>query len=344
MRVLSIGMPDPLCRHAEALLGKGDEAGARTWLQRAREMDLEETREGPPLDRPVTRWFDPTSEDRSELLLLAIACQQMDLLGDDALEKLGRLAAERPEDDRRKALLARAELAIGDAARALEIARELYRRNPDSETAATALLLALQENGRAAEAINIAQAHLERQPRQLDVRRVLSELRTRAGDFEGAAREGEELLGLARSNALDLNNAAWRRMVAGQLDEKTLSLAQRAVEGTGRLEASTLNTLGTVYAEMGRPSEARAVVLEAMDLAESAEPEPSDWYIVGRLLESFGLIGDAREAYRKAVVVPSPSASKPRRSAGREAPDLPGTPSWLATRRLRALQEATAGR
>ncbi len=344
LRVLSIGIPDPLCRHAETLLGKGDVAGARTWLQRAREMDLEESREGPPLDRPVTRWFDPASEDPSELLLSAIACQQVELLGDDALEKLDRLAAERPEDDRRKALLVKAEFAMGDAARALEIARDLYRRNPDSETAATALLLALQENGHSAEAIRTAQAQLEKWPRQLDVRRVLSELRARAGDFEGAAREGEELLGLPRSNALDLNNAAWHRMVAGQLDEKTLSLAQRAVEGTGRLEATTLNTLGTVYAEMGRPSEARAVVLEAMDLAESAEPDPSDWYIVGRLLESFGLISDAREAYGKALVVPSSDASKPRRRAEREARDLPGSPSWLATRRLAALGEAPAGR
>jgi len=344
LRVLSIGIPDPLCRHAESLIAKGDLPGARNWLRRALEMEPEESREGPPLDRPVTRWFDASSEDASEVLLAAFACQQPNLFDDGALASLRRLAAERPEDDRRSALLARAELEAGDVARALPAARALHERNPESETAAALLLLSLQENGLRDDAIGTAQAHLERKPSQIDVRRILSGLRARAGDFDGAAREGEELLGLPRSNAIDVNNAAWHRMVAGRLDERTLSLAQSAVDGTGRMEASTLNTLGTVYAEMGRASEARAVVLEAMDRTESAEPDPSDWYIVGRLLEGFGLISDAREAYRKALVVPSPGASKPRRRAERDARDLPGSPPWLATRRLAAMGEAPTGR
>ncbi len=343
LRVLSVGIPDPLCRQAEFLLGRGDLAGARSWLQRALEMEPEESREGPPLDRPVTRWFDATSEDSAELALSAFACQQMSPLGKDALEKLGRLAAERPEDDRRSALLAKAELATGDAARVLELARALHRKNPDSETAATLLLLALRANELSPEAIRTAREQLDRKPQQLDVRRVLSELRARAGDFDGAAREAEELLSLPRTNAIDLNNAAWYRMVAGRLDEKTLSLAQRAVDGTAGLDASTLNTLGTVYAEVGRPAEARAVVNKAMDLAESGEPDPSDWYIVGRLLESFGLVGDAREAYRKALAVKPSSTSKQRRIGDREGKDVPGSPAWLATRRLGSLGEAPGG-
>lgn len=337
LRVLSIGIPDPLCRHAESLAAKGDLPGARVWLQRALEMEPEESREGPSLDRPVNRWFDASSEDAAEVLLSAFACQQMNLLGDDAIASLRRLAAERPEDDRRSALLAKAELEAGDPARALQTARALYQKNPESETAATLLLIALKEKGLRDEAIRTAQAQLERRPRQIDVRRVLAELRAGGGDFEGAAREGEELLGLPRSNAIDVNNAAWHRMVAGRLDERTLSLAQRAVDGTGRLEASTLNTLGTVYAEMGRAAEARAVVLEAMDRAESAEPDPSDWYVVGRILEGFGLTVDAREAYRKTMAVKSPEARKKGRTAEDNGKERPGSPAWLAARRLGGL-------
>jgi len=307
-------------------------------------MEPEEAREGPPLDRLVTRWFDAENEDASEVLLAACACQQQDLLDDGTLAKLRRLAAEQPEDDRRSALLARAELEAGDAARALPAARALYQRNPESETAATLLLLSLLQNGLRDEAIRTAQAHLERKPQQIEVRRILSELRARAGDFEGAAREGEELLGLPRSNAMDVNNAAWHRMVAGRLDERTLSLAQQAVDGTGRMEASTLNTLGTVYAEMGRAAEARAVVLEAMDRAESAEPDPSDWYIVGRLLESFGLTVDARQAYEKTIAVkPGNRPAKGLRARLEGTADL-GSPAWLAARRLGALAEVNAGR
>ncbi len=344
LRVLSIGIPDPLCRHAESLHAKGDLPGARSWLRRALEMEPEEAREGPPLDRLVTRWFDAENEDASEVLLAACACQQQDLLDDGTLAKLRRLAAEQPEDDRRSALLARAELEAGDAARALPAARALYQRNPESETAATLLLLSLLQNGLRDEAIRTAQAHLERKPQQIEVRRILSELRARAGDFEGAAREGEELLGLPRSNAMDVNNAAWHRMVAGRLDERTLSLAQQAVDGTGRMEASTLNTLGTVYAEMGRAAEARAVVLEAMDRAESAEPDPSDWYIVGRLLESFGLTVDARQAYEKTIAVkPGNRPAKGLRARLEGTADL-GSPAWLAARRLGALAEVNAGR
>lgn len=344
LRVLSSGVPDPLCRHAESQLAKGDRPGARSWLQRALEMEPEESREGPPLDRTVTRWFDAASEDAAELLLAAFACQQPSLLDEGALAKLRSLAAERPEDDRRSALLARAELEVGAAARALPAARALHQRNPESETAATILLLALQENGLRDEAIRTALAQLERKPLQIDVRRILSGLRARAGDFEGAARDGEELLGLPRSNAIDVNNAAWHRMVAGRLDERTLSLAQRAVDGTGRMEASTLNTLGTVYAEMGRAAEARAVVLEAMDRAESAEPDPSDWYIVGRLLEGFGLTVDARQAYEKTIAVKPGNRPKKGLQARLEGTADPGSPAWLAARRLVRLDSAAGDR
>ena len=344
LRVLSIGIADPLCRHAETLVAQGDLPGARSWLRRALEMEPEGSREGPPLDRLATRWFDPASEDASEVILAAFACQQPNLFDDRALATLRRLAAERPEDDRRSALLVRAELEAGDAARALPAARELHRRSPESETAATLLLLTLQVNGLREEAILAAQAHLERKPQQIDVRRILSGLRARAGDFEGAAREGEELLGLPRSNAIDVNNAAWHRMAAGRLDERTLSLAQSAVDGTGRMEASTLNTLGTVYAEMGRASEARAVVLEAMDRTESAEPDPSDWYIVGRLLESFGLTVDARDAYKKTIAVKPANRTKKGLSARLEGGSDPGSPAWLAARRLAGLDSAAGGR
>ncbi len=337
LRVLSVGIPDPLCRHAESLIAKGDLPAARSWIQRALEMEPEESREGPPLDRPVTRWFDPTSEDASEVLLAALACQQTNLLDEGAVAKLRRLAAERPEDDRRSALLAKAELGAGNAAGALQAARALHQGNPESETAVALLLLALQEKGLRDEAIRTAQAQVERKPQQIDVRRVLAELRARGGDFEGAAREEEELLGLPRSNAIDVNNAAWYRMVAGRLDERTLSLAQQAVDGTGRLEASSLNTLGTVYAEMGRAAEARAVVLEAMDRAESAEPDPSDWYVVGRLLEGFGLTVDAREAYRRTMTVEPAGPQHRGRKAEREGKERAGSPAWLAARRLAEL-------
>src|SRR5207237_9804113 len=85
---------------------------------------------------------------------------------------------------------------------------------------------------------------------------------------------------------------AWAARLEGTVTEATLQDAQKATTNDrGRTDAS-LHTLATVYAEMGKPVEARDVLLQTFRARVTPEPEPHDWYVLGRIAEEYG----AREA------------------------------------------------
>ena len=88
-----------------------------------------------------------------------------------------------------------------------------------------------------------------------------------------------------------------------------------------------LHTLGCLYAEVGKTSEAHNVFIQAMDLAGFAEPNGEFWYGFGRMAEQFGEYDLAKTDYGK---VP-----KPKRAA-----DIPSSSYLLAQRRLSVMHDA----
>jgi len=122
------------------------------------------------------------------------------------------------------------------------------------------------------------------------------------------------------------NAALWS--VNGDVDEETLETAQEAVARENYQSASSLHTLAAVYAGLGRSADAREVILQAMALDGYDEPRSEDWFIWGRIAESYGVDDAAAEAYRK--------VERPENEA-----DV-ATSTWRAAqRRLKALAETS---
>ena len=77
-----------------------------------------------------------------------------------------------------------------------------------------------------------------------------------------------------------------------------------------------LHTLAALYAENGKSVEARQALLKAMDRHGSDDPGSSDWYVLGRIAENYGVRDAALAAYKRV-----------------EKGDLTGTSTWELTQK-----------
>lgn len=307
--------PDGLLRLALERAAKGDAEGARRWLDRAREAETGTVRDDHPLWGPLLPRFWPVEgAGVAESRRAAIASLADSRLGAAELSELRAAWKERPGDRALTVALARALAALARPPRGkpheprpelwkelLETLDGVRRAEPDVEDWTALSIEALSRLSRYDEARRLGEEHLQRKPSHVTVKGFLAQAVLRQGDFEKALALSEEIVAAPQATALDYNNAAWFRMVAGRADERTLGLALKAVEGTRRRNLPALNTLAAVYAELARADEARALVLEGMEISQADDPTAPDWYVVGRLLEGFGLVEDALAAYAEAV-------------------------------------------
>ena len=143
----------------------------------------------------------------------------------------------------------------------------------------------------------MAEAALERRPESPGALRFLSELRRRAADVEASMALLEKLVASGRGTSFDHNNLVWCSLFMDPIPEQALDHARRAV-GAGSSEAA-LHTLAVVHAELGQTGEALEIFRKLLDSRGQADPEPHDWYIMGRLAEHYGEPELARDMYAR---------------------------------------------
>src|SRR5512134_294710 len=128
--------------------------------------------------------------------------------------------------------------------------------------------------------------------------RELAELAAAGGQYDEAERFYAKVAGLGRSNPGDLNNRAWNAVFRGAVDDTAVEWARQAAQRSG---AAALHTLATVYAEKGRATEAMQVLAKSVSATLADEPQPADWYVVGRLAEQCGMPDTARQGYTRSA-------------------------------------------
>ena len=214
-------------------------------------------------------------------------------------------------------------LALEDWESALRLARYLMAREADLPVLRTLPHTSLVALGRLDEAAALREKLAQSEPpieEDLQLRMRSVEL-SASGDL-AALLEVDEQLHRQLGEDSWLNEMAWNRLLLGTVDERTLELAR---QGSRDQASSTLHTLASVLAELERPQEARGTLLRSMEVRGRADPEPHDWYVIGRIAEHYGATVAARRAYLRAESTPSVFA--PRSSA------------WeLARRRLEGLE------
>jgi Flp pilus assembly protein TadD len=275
---------------------------ARQWLDWVHENLPRRPADDPLWTHPLLiLWRPGETSDADDLRQAAAALVVSELDNEEArnIVEAGRATAE---GDRRAAfdsvIVASAEHE-GDRALTLRSARALVEHYPDSDMAFAALIKALSRSEKWEEAETLLDERLEARPRDPAALRLAADLAMKRDRHEEARRHLRTLVDTGKAIPGDYNNLAWMEVVLGQVTEETLIQAQQAVMAGGSGSAASLHTLATVYAELDRPDEARDVLLKVVDSRIDDVVEPHDWYVLGRMAESYELPQVAAEAYAK---------------------------------------------
>jgi tetratricopeptide (TPR) repeat protein len=275
---------------------------ARQWLNWARES-VEMGGGEDPLAGPAFARLWPKSKATATADEIRLAANAY--IAEHSGEETQALEAlrQKTESEDLRTLIDRA-LAFGytqssEWAKLVTVARRLAEKHPDSGSAFMALETGLSFSGKTAEAESLAKARMERLPKDRDAMRALSQNAAATRDFTSAERYAQQIVDEVRPERGDYNNAAWYGLLAGDL-ETAIQNAHKATTGdTGREAAASFHTLAAVYAESGKTLEARDALLSSMDRRQREQPTSDDWYVLGRIAESYGVREAAIAAYKR---------------------------------------------
>jgi tetratricopeptide (TPR) repeat protein/transglutaminase-like putative cysteine protease len=156
-----------------------------------------------------------------------------------------------------------------------------------------------------------------------EVYRSVSDADAALGNVKEARATLGKLIELGRADAQTYGNYAWYDLVLGSVTDRTLEYASRAVQMTDFGTVNLLHTLAAVYAELGKTEEAKQTLDKLFELRPGKTPAAVDFYVIGRLAESFALVPIAQKSYQR--------VSKPKE-------DGPTSTYRLAQARLRRLK------
>ena len=315
----------------------GDLAGARQWLDWAREELAPPGGDDPVAGSPFVRLWQIGQQGSAGEVRRAAAALLI------ANEKQAATAVPLLEAARREATSADVRLGC-------DLALALAALFSDRWADLLALSERLPSPNTSLSAFRLRRAALVGLERWSDLERLADErLAARPGDPQAlgtlaiAAAAGRR--DLARSSQIrrqldaaghadeeDLNELAWNALFLQEPLDAAIATARRAVDMSQRREAGILHTLAALYAQAGRSAEARETILESLK-AKDGEPKSADWWVFGRLAESYGLPEAAAILYARV-----------ERSARAGRPE-PSQSTWvLAQTRLAQLGKADSKR
>ncbi len=285
-----------------ARVESGDLSGARRLLDWVRE-DIELGGGEDPLAGPAFPrfWARGSNGDRDQIRYAAAA-----LILSGKAEKGLPLLLEGREKAATDEQRLRFDLALAAAYAKLKryselaaVAERLQKTAPDSRTAFQYRITALVALRRWGGAEQVAQARLERLPGDAEATRALADLASRQGQSEKAMGFWRQLVDAGKATSSDLNSLAWQALVAEKLIPQAIETAQQASLLTEQKSFAILHTVASLYAEVGQTSEARSMILQAMEVEAMEEPNEESWYVFGRIAEQYGESQAAAAAYRK---------------------------------------------
>jgi tetratricopeptide (TPR) repeat protein/transglutaminase-like putative cysteine protease len=290
---------------AEALRSAdaGDLVSARRWLDWA----LDELGGGTPggetpQDVMAALWKRDSAAPAPIVRRAAAALVAWGDHPEAGLALLERALPEITEPPERRAVSWALTVALRRAGRFEEMARiadGILSTDPGSRPAITRRVMALERLGRRDEVERLVSAALARSPDDPYVLSLLASARLGLGDLDGARKVFRQLVDGGKATPLDFNNAAWLMLWNEPVGELAIDWARRAVDGSGRRQYSSLNTLAAILAAAGRPAEARELFLQALDAKEEPRLDGADWVVQGLIAEKYGLTAAARAAYGK---------------------------------------------
>lgn len=285
-------------------------AGARRWLDHAcLGVAAKNSGKGPFGGSPLSYLWRPAQhDDPAQIRLCAAAAVAAGLHPQRAIPLLVEARQSNTDDLQRLQIdraLQRAYRTTGQLAEMAAVNARILEKYPQAAEpiADKALVLWMQQQPEA------ARSWLQEQRTAAADKTLADRLAVdgrRFGDFAAAEEVLRRTIDRGTSSAAVLNMAAWNEVLLDAVDQRTLDTALKANEVAQYDNFNCLHTLATVYAELGRMREALETLRRLVSL-RCDQPEPGDWYVLGRIAEKWQLPEVAAALYR--IVTPATPAA-----------------------------------
>jgi tetratricopeptide (TPR) repeat protein/transglutaminase-like putative cysteine protease len=281
----------------------GDLAGAKVLLDWMREDQHLEGGDD-PLGGPVFPrfWTKGQAADARKMRLAAGAV----MVGTKATVAQGVAVLEEAQkdavSDREKTNILLA-LALGYAVednylKLLEVSSTLLKQEPESKLAFMENVQALLGLARYEDAMAQADERLKLLDNDADALRMKMEIESARGNYDAARAIGRKMVDQGKQDAEVFNEIAWFALFTGKVDDADIAAAIKATQ-LANDNPHILHTLACLYAETGKPKEARDLLLRSMDDLNLDAPDDDYWYAFGRIAEQYGERDIAIADYRK---------------------------------------------
>jgi transglutaminase-like putative cysteine protease/Flp pilus assembly protein TadD len=296
--------PESIAWEVLARLEKNDLAGARKWLDWAREKIHINQGDDPLSGQPFPHfWTKGQLGDEAAIRTAALVLLPSKELKDEQLKAViaardsGKTDATRTDLN----LVLAYAYSVQERFADLEgVAQELLKAFPDSPTAVRFAAGAYAGLNKLDEWDKLIQAKLQAHPDELEYIRLFARLATYRGQFSKSRELMKGLIDQGKATANDLNSYAWDDLYTGQpIDQDAIDAAHRASDLTKNENFDILHTLACLYAVSGKTKEARELLLKAMNAANMEEPNSAVWLGLATIAEQYGEVDAARAMYAR---------------------------------------------
>lgn len=325
--------PEDLAEVALDEIEKNNLAVARKWLDRAREKIHSSGGDDPLAGQPFPFfWTKGQDTDVSATRTAALVLLRSKEVKGSYLTALNqaRLAAKTDlERGRLIMVLAYAYAAQEQWTEMLPLAEELTKSFPTSVRAFGLAVTAYSRLHRFDDWERLVKARMREQPDEFAYLRSAAQLATYRGQFEKSREIIKGLIDRGQATANDLNLYAWYALLGPHpIEQDAIDTAARANDLTKNADFAILHTLGCVYADAGKTSQSRELLLKAIDAAHLEEPNSEVWFGFGLIAEQYGEFEAAAKMYTR--------VEKPKF-------DSPGASYAIAQQHLAALRGTANG-
>ncbi|MGE5183106.1 MAG: DUF3857 domain-containing protein [Acidobacteriota bacterium] len=295
--------PGTLGVHVQGLLAKGDVRGAERWIKSFLD-DAEQSGEK-AMFRALARLYhgEEARGDKGfpskELLDVLAATLLVEPRPKLAVPALRRCAVA--SEDIKKAC----RRALGDALfndhqwlAAADVERDIADHDPTELDAVGLRASALLRAGHAPDAKKLLDDALAKSPDNLKLARERARVAIALGDWPDARAWFDKIVNHRSATVVDVNNAAWAHLYFDPTPDDARKLATRGEQMQLTPPPMFANTLAAIEAELDHPYTAWTYLQKSLAATGDGKPRDADWYVIGRIAESYGLRDDAIAAYR----------------------------------------------
>jgi tetratricopeptide (TPR) repeat protein len=209
----------------------------------------------------------------------------------------------------------------------LPLAEELIKAQPTSIQAFEIATRAYAGSQRFGDWENLVQGRLHQYPDEVAYVRSSAMLAAYRSEFAKSREILKGIIDSGQANAFDLNQYAWYSLLLPvPVEQSAIDMAQRANDLSKNADFSVLHTLACVDAQAGMTTQARDLLLKAMDVAHLEQPNSEVWFGLALIAEQYGVLDAADKMYSR---------------VDKQKPDVPGSSFVIAQRHREALH-ATA--